>query len=163
MASTASLFSHAELTFAQVPLSHSAATAHPSDDAPFRPDGRTPLQFRDIILQTGVSQAQGALGSAKVVAEDAAGAGGGSSTEVWAGVRGEVENMDEEQEGGKVVVSLEWCVASFSHSGLVTKPRAAPATRALATFADFASSSPTAHLQHSRHSSPTCRSTSHRS
>ncbi|BGP34847.1 hypothetical protein JCM10296v2_006671 [Rhodotorula toruloides] len=107
MASTASLFSHAELTFAQVPLSHSAATAHPSDDAPLRTDGRTPLQFRDIILQTGVSQAQGALGSAKVVVEDAAGAGGGSSTEVWAGVRGEVENMDEEHEGGRVVVSLE--------------------------------------------------------
>lgn len=114
MASTASLFSHAELTFAQVPLSHSAATAHPSDDVPLRPDGRTPLQFRDIILQTDVSHAQGALGSAKVVVEDAAGAGGGSSTEIWAGVRGEVESMDDGQEGGKVVVSLEWCVAGLN-------------------------------------------------
>ncbi|GAA6036320.1 hypothetical protein JCM8097_001664 [Rhodosporidiobolus ruineniae] len=107
MASTFSLFSPAELSFAQVPLTHSSATAHPSDEPPLRPDGRLPLQYRDLVLQTGVSQAQGALGSARVVVEDAAGTAGGQSTEIWAGVRGEVENMDEGQEGGKVVVSLE--------------------------------------------------------
>jgi hypothetical protein len=28
-------------------------------------------------------------------------------------VRGEVENMDEEQEGGRVVVSLEWYVVEY--------------------------------------------------
>ncbi|GAA5907425.1 hypothetical protein JCM6882_003857 [Rhodosporidiobolus microsporus] len=107
MASTFSLFSPAELSFAQVPLTHSTEASHPDDDVPLRPDGRLPLQYRDIVLQTGVSQAQGALGSARVVVEDAAGTGGGSSTEIWAGVRGEVENMEEGQEGGKVVVALE--------------------------------------------------------
>ncbi|GAA6009772.1 hypothetical protein JCM10207_004187 [Rhodosporidiobolus poonsookiae] len=107
MASTFSLFSPAELSFAQVPLTHSAATAHPDDEPPLRPDGRLPLQYRDIILQTGVSQAQGALGSARVIVEDAAGTAGGASTEIWAGVRGEVEGMDEGQDGGKVVVALE--------------------------------------------------------
>ncbi|GAA5824758.1 hypothetical protein JCM11251_005329 [Rhodosporidiobolus azoricus] len=108
MASTFSLFSPAELSYAQVPLSHSTTTSHPDDDAPLRPDGRLPLQYRDLILQTGVSQAQGALGSARVVVEDAAGTGGGGSTEIWAGVRGEVENMEEGQAGGKVVVALEF-------------------------------------------------------
>ncbi|BGP42934.1 hypothetical protein JCM10450v2_007053 [Rhodotorula kratochvilovae] len=107
MAATFSLFSPAELSFAQVPLAHSAAAAHPDDDAPLRADGRSPLHFRDIVLATGVSQAQGALGSAKVVLEDAAGTGGGGATEVYAGVRGEIESMDDGQAGGKVVVSLE--------------------------------------------------------
>ncbi|GJN93160.1 hypothetical protein Rhopal_006207-T1 [Rhodotorula paludigena] len=95
MASTSALFSPAELTFAQVPLTHSAAAAHPDDEVPLRLDGRTPLQYRDLVLETGVSQAQGALGSAKVSIEDAAGAGGGGTTEVYAGVRGEIETMSE--------------------------------------------------------------------
>ncbi|GAA5853321.1 hypothetical protein JCM8547_000283 [Rhodosporidiobolus lusitaniae] len=107
MASTFSLFSPAELSFTQIPLSHSSATSYANDEVPLRPDGRSPLQYRDLVLQTGVSQAQGALGSARVVVEDAGGTGGGASTEVWAGVRGEVETMEEGQEGGKVVVSLE--------------------------------------------------------
>ncbi|GAA5924740.1 hypothetical protein JCM1841_004133 [Sporobolomyces salmonicolor] len=107
MAATFSLFSPSELSFSSVPLTFSSSLAHPDDDVPLRPDGRLPLQYRDIILQTGVSQAQGALGSAKVVVEDAAGAGGGESTEIWAGVRGEVENVQEGQDGGRVVVSLE--------------------------------------------------------
>ncbi|BGP19502.1 hypothetical protein JCM10213_006322 [Rhodosporidiobolus nylandii] len=108
MASTFSLFSPAELSFAAVPLSHSAGAATGLDDeAPLRADGRTPLQYRDIVLQTGVSNAQGALGSARVVVEDAAGTSGGGSTEIWAGVRGEVENMEDGQEGGRVVVALE--------------------------------------------------------
>ncbi|GAA5995432.1 uncharacterized protein JCM10292_005169 [Rhodotorula paludigena] len=107
MASTSALFSPAELNFAQVPLTHSAATAHPDDEVPLRPDGRTPLQYRDLVLETGVSQAQGALGSAKVSIEDAAGAGGGGTTEVYAGVRGEIETMNEGQDGGRIVVSVE--------------------------------------------------------
>lgn len=115
MASTSALFSPAELTFAQVPLTHSAATAHPDDEVPLRPDGRTPLQYRDLVLETGVSQAQGALGSAKVSIEDAAGAGGGGTTEVYAGVRGEIETMNEGQDGGRIVVSVEWYVQSRSY------------------------------------------------
>ncbi|GAA6046704.1 hypothetical protein JCM3770_003125 [Rhodotorula araucariae] len=107
MAQTFSLFSPAELSFAQVPLAQPAQPAHPDDDLPLRPDGRSPLQFRDVVLETGVSQAQGALGSARVILEDAAGTGGGGATEVYAGVRGEIETMDDAQAGGKVVVSLE--------------------------------------------------------
>ncbi|GAA5968659.1 hypothetical protein JCM11641_007715 [Rhodosporidiobolus odoratus] len=108
MASTSSLFSPSELSFASVPLSHTSTLDQlDDDDLPLRPDGRTPLQYRDIILQTGVSQAQGALGSARVTVEDAAGTGGGGLTEIWAGVRGEVETMEQGQQGGKVVVALE--------------------------------------------------------
>ncbi|GAA6009057.1 hypothetical protein JCM11491_005729 [Sporobolomyces phaffii] len=107
MAATFSLFSPAELSFSSVPLSFSTSLAHPADDQPLRPDGRLPLQYRDILLQTAVSQAQGALGSAKVVVEDAAGTGGAASTEIWAGVRGEVESVAPGQTGGKIVVGLE--------------------------------------------------------
>lgn len=108
MAATFSLFSPAELSFSAVPLSFSSSTAHPAEEQPLRPDGRLPLQYRDIILQTGVSQAQGALGSAKVIVEDSAGTAGAASTEVWAGVRGEIENVISGQTGGKIVVGLEW-------------------------------------------------------
>ncbi|GAA5982336.1 hypothetical protein JCM5350_006148 [Sporobolomyces pararoseus] len=107
MAATFSLFSPAELSFSAVPLSFSSSTAHPAEEQPLRPDGRLPLQYRDIILQTGVSQAQGALGSAKVIVEDSAGTAGAASTEVWAGVRGEIENVVSGQTGGKIVVGLE--------------------------------------------------------
>ncbi|GAA5836709.1 hypothetical protein JCM9279_007633 [Rhodotorula babjevae] len=107
MAATFSLFSPSELSFAQVPLSHSAATSNPLDDPPLRLDGRTPLQYRDIVLETNVSHAQGALGSAKVSLDDAAGTGGGGTTEVYAGVRGEIESMEHGSAGGRVVVSLE--------------------------------------------------------
>lgn len=108
MAATFSLFSPAELSFSSVPLSFSSSIAHPSEEQPLRPDGRLSLQYRDISLQTGVSQAQGALGSAKVIVEDSAGTAGAASTEIWAGVRGEIENVASGQTGGRVVVGLEW-------------------------------------------------------
>jgi len=108
MASTFSLFSPSELSYSSVPLSFSSSLTHPSDDQPLRPDGRLPLQYRDITLQTGVSQAQGALGSARVMVEDSSGTAGGGSTEIWAGVRGEIENVVDGQTGGRIVVGLEW-------------------------------------------------------
>ncbi|GAA5835870.1 hypothetical protein JCM3766R1_005873 [Sporobolomyces carnicolor] len=107
MAATFSLFSPAELSFSTVPLTFSSSAAQAAEEAPLRPDGRLPLQYRDLILHTGVSQAQGALGSAKVVVEDAAGTAGAASTEVWAGVRGEIENVQPGQTGGRIVVGLE--------------------------------------------------------
>ena len=110
MAATFSLFSPAELSFSTIPLTFSSSAAQAAEEAPLRPDGRLPLQYRDLILHTGVSQAQGALGSAKVVVEDAAGTAGAASTEVWAGVRGEIENVQPGQTGGRIVVGLEWSV-----------------------------------------------------
>ncbi|GAA5829847.1 hypothetical protein JCM5353_003431 [Sporobolomyces roseus] len=107
MASTFSLFSPSELSYSSVPLSFSSSLTHPSDDQPLRPDGRLPLQYRDITLQTGVSQAQGALGSARVMVEDSSGTAGGGSTEIWAGVRGEIENVVDGQTGGRIIVGLE--------------------------------------------------------
>jgi len=129
MAATFSLFSPSELSFAQVPLSHSAATSNPLDDPPLRLDGRTPLQYRDIVLETNVSHAQGALGSAKVSLDDAAGTGGGGTTEVYAGVRGEIESMDAGSAGGRVVVSLEWCVRllCLQETRAGVEPEASPA------------------------------------
>ncbi|GAA5943992.1 uncharacterized protein JCM15063_006138 [Sporobolomyces koalae] len=107
MAATFSMFSPAEVSFSAVPLTGSSSTALQADDQPLRPDGRSPLQYRDIVLQTGVSQAQGALGSAQVTVDDAAGTAGATSTEIWAGVRGEIENAAPGQTGGRVVVGLE--------------------------------------------------------
>ena len=94
-----------------VPLASS--TSATSVEPLLRADGRQPLAYRDIVLATNVSQAQGALGSAKVQI-----GGAGGETEVWAGVRGEVEDVavgagDEQSaargdQGGRVVVSIEW-------------------------------------------------------
>lgn len=108
MASTFSLFSPAELSFAQVPLVHASAATRPGDEAPLRVDGRTPLEYRQVLLETDVSRAQGALGSAQVTIQDAAGAGGGAYTQVWAGIRGEVDSISPNQQGGRIVIGLEW-------------------------------------------------------
>jgi exosome complex component RRP42 len=106
-----SLFSTSELSFVSVPLSTSSAPAT-SVDPLLRADGRLPLAYRDILLATNVSQAQGALGSAKVQIGST-----GGETEIWAGVRGEVEDVtdhgeEQQQErgeqGGRIVVSIEW-------------------------------------------------------
>lgn len=113
MAATFSLFSPAELSFAQVPLVHPAGAALPGDEVPLRVDGRTPLEYRQIVLETDVSRAQGALGSAQVTVHDAAGAGGGAYTQVWAGVRGEVDTISSGQQGGRIIIGLEWCVLLF--------------------------------------------------
>lgn len=110
MAATFSLFSPAELSFAQVPLVQPAGAALPGDEVPLRVDGRTPLEYRQIVLETDVSRAQGALGSAQVTVHDAAGAGGGAYTQVWAGVRGEVDTISSGQQGGRIIIGLEWYV-----------------------------------------------------
>ncbi|GAA5962217.1 hypothetical protein JCM8115_006632 [Rhodotorula mucilaginosa] len=107
MAATFSLFSPAELSFAQVPLVQPAGAALPGDEVPLRVDGRTPLEYRQIVLETDVSRAQGALGSAQVTVHDAAGAGGGAYTQVWAGVRGEVDTISSGQQGGRIIIGLE--------------------------------------------------------
>lgn len=100
-----SLFSPAELSYTSVPLASSSIPSN-AVSIPLRADAREPLSYRDVILETDVSH--GTLGSAKVVV-----GGAGGYTEVWAGVKGEVENVElgDEDEGagaGKVVVSVEW-------------------------------------------------------
>ncbi|GAA5984697.1 hypothetical protein JCM10908_003465 [Rhodotorula pacifica] len=107
MAATFSLFSPSERSFAQVPLVHPAAATRAGDEAPLRVDGRTALEYRQVLLETDVSRAQGALGSAQVTVQDAAGAGGGAYTQVWAGVRGEVDTISSGQQGGRIVIGLE--------------------------------------------------------
>lgn len=92
-----SLFSPSELSYTSTPLSASSTPL-------FRTDARTPLTYRDIVLDTHV--VEGTIGSAKVVI-----GGLGGYTEVWAGVRGEVEDLPKDAEGeghGRVVVSVEW-------------------------------------------------------
>lgn len=123
MAATFSLFSPAELSFAQVPLVHSASATLPSDEVPLRVDGRTPLEYRQVVLETDVSRAQGALGSAQVTVHDAAGAGGGAYTQVWAGVRGEVDTISSGQHGGKIVIGLEWYVPEKQASAETVGPQ----------------------------------------
>ncbi|GAA6060465.1 hypothetical protein JCM10212_000893 [Sporobolomyces blumeae] len=129
MAATFSLFSPSEQSYASVPLASTSSSPSTSPfDAPLRPDGRLPLEYRDIVLQTGVSQAQGCLGSSKVTVEDAAGTAGGSVTEILAGVRGEIESIAsagpganassappsaDEGEGGRIVVTLECAPTSL--------------------------------------------------
>lgn len=125
MAATFSLFSPAELSFAQVPLVHPAGAALPGDEVPLRVDGRTPLECRQIVLETDVSRAQGALGSAQVTVHDAAGAGGGAYTQVWAGVRGEVDTISSGQQGGRIIIGLEWYV-HFSSAHLDQKSSTGP-------------------------------------
>ena len=97
-------FSPSELSYASQPLAHSTQSK-PFGESLLRSDARAALAYRDIGLETGV--AQGTIGSARVIVE-----GAGGSTEIWAAVRGEVEDLDETQgEGmGKVVVNVEWSV-----------------------------------------------------
>jgi exosome complex RNA-binding protein Rrp42 (RNase PH superfamily) len=100
----AALFSSAELSYSTNPL---IATSKSS----LRSDARQPLAYRDIILQTSI--AQPAIGSARIIVDSLAG-----STEICAGVRGEVEDISQDQSDdpanpgmGKVVVSVEWYVS----------------------------------------------------
>lgn len=94
------LFSPSEISFTSVPLSST------SSSSALRADGRSPLGFRDLTLDLAV--VPGCVGSARVVIGDSQG-----SSEVWAGVRAEVEDVvvgELEPEGGRgrVVCSLDW-------------------------------------------------------
>lgn len=98
----ASLFSPSELSFTAVPLS----TGGSSSTAALRADGRTPLEYRDLTLDLAV--VPGCVGSARVQIGDSQG-----SSEVWAGVRAEVEDVatgQHEPQGGRgrVILSLDW-------------------------------------------------------
>ena len=98
-----------------VPLASSGIPAG-AITVPLRADAREPLSYRDVVLETGVSL--GTLGSAKVVV-----GGPGGYTEVWAGVKGEVENVEQSAEdasagAGKVVVSVEWSVRAVLGRGV---------------------------------------------
>ena len=106
----ATTFSPSELSYAAHPLSHSTQSK-PFGESLLRSDARAALAYRDIGLETGV--AQGTIGSARVIVE-----GAGGSTEIWAAVRGEVEDLNEtDGEGmGKVVVNVEWSVVAFLFS-----------------------------------------------
>ncbi|KAK4703345.1 hypothetical protein P7C70_g2876, partial [Phenoliferia sp. Uapishka_3] len=106
-----SLFSPSEVSYTSVPL---ASTGVPTGSVtvPLRADAREPLSYRDVVLETSVSL--GTLGSAKVTV-----GGPGGYTEVWAGVKGEVENVEQSAEdasagAGKVVVSVECAPTALS-------------------------------------------------
>jgi hypothetical protein len=88
-----SLFSPSELSYTSHPLLTPSLT---------RSDARSPTSFRPISLSTSISN--NTLGSSKVSVSSAL---GGGVTEVWAGVRGEVEDCVEGG-GGRVVVAVEW-------------------------------------------------------
>ncbi|KAI6165091.1 ribosomal protein S5 domain 2-like protein [Pisolithus thermaeus] len=86
---------------------------------PLRADGRTPEDFRPIVVETGVAPL--ANGSARVSigqpragrGHGAEGAGGG--TEVVAAVKLEVDGVGEDEEGGKVVCSVSCSPAAYPH------------------------------------------------
>ncbi|SCV74451.1 BQ2448_8090 [Microbotryum intermedium] len=95
---SSSTYSTSELSYTQTPLASSAASSSSSPTVALRADGRPPLSFRDIILTTNVSQAQGAVGSALACFDDLMG-----QSQVMAAVRADVDDLgthgDEEGEG----------------------------------------------------------------
>ncbi|KAF9236783.1 ribosomal protein S5 domain 2-type protein [Melanogaster broomeanus] len=87
-------------------------------DPPLRLDGRSPEDYRLIALETGVAPL--ANGSGRVCigrsgrggdTEEAGGAGGG--TEVVVGVKLEVDDVGEEDDGGKVVCTVSCSPAAY--------------------------------------------------
>jgi exosome complex component RRP42 len=79
---------------------------------PLRGDGRSPHEFRAIALETGVSPL--ANGSARIdIGRNAHDGGGG--TEILAGVKLEVEDVQDGDgiDGGKVICTVSWYVMRF--------------------------------------------------
>ena len=76
---------------------------------PLRSDGRTLLDFRTVLLETGVAPL--ANGSARVNTGKMTREGGGG-TEVLAAAKLEVEDIQSGDgvDGGRVVCSVTWCV-----------------------------------------------------
>ncbi|SGZ23824.1 BQ5605_C023g09642 [Microbotryum silenes-dioicae] len=105
-----STYSISELSYTQKALASNAPTTSSSASQPLlRADGRRPLSFRDIILTTNVSQAQGAVGSALACLDDL-----GGQSQVMAAVRAEVEDVrtgEDEQPitsgNGGMTISIE--------------------------------------------------------
>ncbi|SCZ96757.1 BZ3500_MvSof-1268-A1-R1_Chr4-1g06690 [Microbotryum saponariae] len=106
-----STYSTSELSYTQRALASNTPTTSSSASQPLllRADGRCPLSFRDIILTTNVSQAQGAVGSALACLDDL-----GGQSQVMAAVRAEVEDVrtaeDEEvttSGNGGMTISIE--------------------------------------------------------
>ena len=96
----ASLLSKSERAYIQ-----SSLQANP----PLRADGRALLDFRTVLLETGVAQL--ANGSARLNIGKMSQEGGGG-TEIMAAVKLEVEDVQtgDGVDGGRVVCSVTWCV-----------------------------------------------------
>jgi exosome complex component RRP42 len=77
---------------------------------PFRADGRSLLDYRNIALETGIAPL--ANGSARLNIGKTGGQESGTGTEVIAAVKLEVENVREGEgvDGGRVVCSVSWFV-----------------------------------------------------
>ncbi|KAI6024251.1 ribosomal protein S5 domain 2-like protein [Pisolithus marmoratus] len=88
-------------------------------DPPLRADGRSPEDFRPIVVETGVAPL--ANGSARVSigvprggrGHEAEGAGG--RTEVVAAVKLEVDGVGEDEEGGKIICNVSCSPAAYPH------------------------------------------------
>lgn len=80
---------------------------------PLRADGRDLLDFRTVLLETGVAPL--ANGSARLNIGKIAREGGGG-TEILAAVKLEVEDVEtgDGVDGGRVVCSVTWCVDFIS-------------------------------------------------
>lgn len=80
---------------------------------PLRADGRGLLDFRTVLLETGVAPL--ANGSARLNIGKMAREGGGG-TEIVAAVKLEVEDVENGDgiDGGRVVCSVTWCVTSVA-------------------------------------------------
>ena len=76
---------------------------------PLRADGRALLDFRTVLLETGVAPL--ANGSARLNIGKMTREGGGG-TEVLAAVKLEVEDIESGDgvEGGRIMSSVTWCV-----------------------------------------------------
>ena len=76
---------------------------------PLRADGRALLDYRTVLLETGVAPL--ANGSARLNIGKSSGEGGGG-TEILAATKLEVEDIEngEGVEGGRVSCSVTWCV-----------------------------------------------------
>ena len=95
-------------------------------DPPLRADGRSPEDFRQIALETGVAPL--ANGSARVsIGRTGRDTDGGSSgTEVVAAVKLEVDGIGEEKEGGNVVCTVSWYAVTVSVYTTTNAPRLVP-------------------------------------
>ena len=109
---TANLISKSERAYIQ-----SSLQANP----PLRADGRGLLDFRTVLLETGVAPL--ANGSARLNIGKMAREGGGG-TEILAAVKLEVEDVQSGDgvDGGRIVCSVTWC-ATFQLSSWNVEPQ----------------------------------------
>ena len=100
---TANLVSKSERAYLQASL---------QTTPPLRADGRSLLDFRTVLLETGVAPL--ANGSARLNIGKMAREGGGG-TEVLAAVKLEAEDVESGDgvDGGRVACSVTWCAHPF--------------------------------------------------